>query len=59
MNDWMLRIAIVIPGGGAEVRRDFFYILLKHDAGHWQGEQTFEQLLNNNNDNNINEQHNK
>ena len=55
----MLRIAIVIPGGGAEVRRDFFYILLKHDAGHWQGEQTFEQLLNNNNDNNINEQHNK
>ena len=32
----------VIPGGGAEVRRGLFYIFLKHDTGHWQGEQTFE-----------------
>ena len=33
---------LVIPGGGAEVRRGFVYWVLKHDTGHWQGEQTFE-----------------
>ena len=31
-----------IPGGGAEVRRWLFYWFLKHDTGHWQGEETFD-----------------
>ena len=32
----------LIPGRGAEVRRGAFDRCLKHDTGHWQGEQTLE-----------------
>ena len=35
------RLTFIIPGGGAEVRRGFIdCCCLKHDTGHWQGEQT-------------------
>ena len=33
---------IFTSGGGAEVMRGLFHWFLKHDTGHWQGEQTFE-----------------